>query len=373
MTTESRRAVLAGVGNMGRKWLSCLTARPDVEVVGIVDLDQDLAKTVAKSAGLGDVPIGSNLETLLSVTGASVLVDATVPGAHHTLTLAALRQGCDVLGEKPAAANVAQTLSLCAASETYGGLFMVSQSRRYNPNLEALRTARDHLGGVGILQADFYRGPRFGGFREQMEFPLLVDMAIHPFDTARYILGAEPVAVYCQSFNPSWSWYRGDACAMVVVEMSNGARFAYNASWCSADAETSWNGAWRLVGADATILWDGEAPPELIRRDSAEPVALASEISQATQGIAGALNAFLEGLEQASAPHGHVHENVFSVAMIEAAVASAQTGTRVGIGDVLREAHERALKQEADARVRARLAAWGDVEAHLWEYSGANS
>ena len=41
-----------------------------------------------------------------------------------------------------------------------------------------------------------------------MESPLLLDMAIHTFDQARFITGADALSVYCHEFNPAGSWYR---------------------------------------------------------------------------------------------------------------------------------------------------------------------
>ena len=48
-----------------------------------------------------------------------------------------------------------------------------------------------------------------------MAYPLLKDMAIHQFDLARDLIGSEPVSISCESFNPGWSWYAGDAAAEV--------------------------------------------------------------------------------------------------------------------------------------------------------------
>ena len=74
-------------------------------------------------------------------------------------------------------------------------------------------------------------------------------MAIHQFDLARDLIGGEPVAVYCESYNPGWSWYAGDAAAEVTFEFADGSRFSFSGSWCSPGLETSWNGAWRVSGA----------------------------------------------------------------------------------------------------------------------------
>ena len=69
-----------------------------------------------------------------------------------------------------------------------------------------------------------------------MAHPLLVDMAIHTFDSPAYLLGSEPVSVYCESFNPAWSWFAGDAAAQAVFEIADGARYGSIGSWCSAGA-----------------------------------------------------------------------------------------------------------------------------------------
>ena len=63
--------------------------------------------------------------------------------------------------------------------------------------------------------------PTSGGFREEMDSPLLVDMAIHTFDAARYVTGGDPVSVLCTEFNPPWSWYRGAASAVVASSSSS--------------------------------------------------------------------------------------------------------------------------------------------------------
>ncbi|WP_432496841.1 Gfo/Idh/MocA family protein [Kineococcus gypseus] len=356
------RVVLVGAGGMGRAWLRTVLDDPDVELAGVVDLDLDVAAAAAAAAGVPDVPLGRDAVELARATGAEAVVNVTVPRAHHPVTTAALFAGLPVLGEKPVAEDVAQALSLVAAAEVSGRLFVVSQSRRYNAHLHAFREQARVLGELGVLTTEFFKAPRFGGFREEMDHPLLLDMAIHPFDTARFLLGAEPVSVYCEEFNPPWSWYGGDAAATAVFEMTGGVRYVYTGSWCSPGQETSWNGAWRLSGAAGTARWDGEAPPVLETTSGAEPAPSADPGLE----IAGSLRAFARALRTGTAPaSGEVHENVLSLAMVEAAVASAATGARVLVDDVLARAHERALAAERREDVRAVLASWTSVRAAL--------
>jgi hypothetical protein len=60
-------------------------------------------------------------------------------------------------------------------------------------------------------------------------------------------------------------------------------------------------------------------------------------------------------------PSGEVHSNVMSLAMVEGAVRSAQTGQRVVIADLLDGAYLQALEVEERPELRAALASWPSV------------
>lgn len=349
-----------GAGAMGRTWLAAIEASDEVEVVALADLDQTLAQEAVRALGRDDLPVGADAVTLADRTGARAIIDVTSPPAHHPVTVAALAAGLPVLGEKPAAATLAQAVALAAASEVAGQLFMVSQSRRWNAHVESLRACVQELAPAGLLTTEFFKAPRFGGFREEMAQPLLVDMAIHAFDTARYVLGADPVRAWCHSHNPSWSWYDGDAAATAVFEMAGGATYTYTGSWCSPGHETSWNGRWRVSGAGGSALWDGE---HALTCDAAAATAAppAGSRQAAPEGIDAALAAFVAALRTGATPSGAIGENLMSLAMVESAVESAATGTHVVIDDLLEQAHQQALDDESDPEVRAAMAAWTSV------------
>jgi len=326
-----------GAGAMGRAWLAAIAADPEVRLVGVVDIDLATARSAVAALGL-DLPVGADVAALAAETGARAVVNVTVPAAHHPVATAALRAGLPVLGEKPAAATLAEAVALADTASATGQLFMVSQSRRWNPQVFALRELVAELGAVGSVTTEFFRAPRFGGFRDQMAHPLLVDMAIHPFDTARFLLDADPVSVYCEAWNPPWSWYAGAANATAVFEMAGGARYTYTGSWCAPGAETSWNGAWRVSGEKGSAHWDGDHDPTLTADHAPTP-----HPPSRYSGIAGALRAFVEALRTGGTPMGEIHENLMSLAMVEAAVESADAGVPVRLADVLDRARTTAL------------------------------
>jgi predicted dehydrogenase len=365
--SEPLRVVLVGAGGMGRQWLRTLAESADVELVGLVDLNFGAARAALEEAGLTGIAIGSGLGAVASATGAEAVVNVTIPAAHHPVSVEALFAGLPVLCEKPVAPTVSEALSLVAAAEASGRLLMISQSRRYYRALAALKRQAAELGDIGIVTTDFFKAPHFGGFREEMEHVLLVDMAIHAFDAARYLLDADPVSVYCEEFNPTWSWYADGAAATAVFEFAGGTRYVYTGSWCSDGQETSWNGEWRVSARGGTVTWDGERAPLVQLAPGAGGAAGTEHLGPAPvelgpespEEIGGSLAEFVSALRTGATPSGEVHANVLSLAMVEAAVRSAESGERILIADVLADALARAIEDERRTELRSVLTSWG--------------
>ena len=353
---EPLRLLQVGAGGMGRAWLRAIRANPDVVLVGLVDLDLDAARAAADEHGYGDVPVAAAIDELADA--ADAVIDVTVPVAHPKVSVDALLRGLPVLCEKPLAETVRECLAMVAASEVSGKLLMVSQSRRYFRAGTAFGRQIAELGRIGSLSCEFFKAPHFSGFRERMAEPLLVDMAIHQFDLSRKLIGSEPVSVYCESYNPDWSWFDGNAAANAVFSFADGTRFSFTGSWCAPGLETSWNGRWRASASGGTATWDGDGLP-VAERASGEP--LPAAVLDDPEEIAGSLVEFVAAVRESTIPQSEVHSNVVSVAMVEAAVRSASLGTPVRIADVITDAHTEALATVHDEPLHAALKAWPNV------------
>lgn len=353
---EPLRLVQVGAGGMGRAWLRTIADNPDVDLAGLIDLDVPLARAAADEHGYGGVPVAASIEEL--GVEADAVIDVTVPVAHPTVSVDALLRGLPVLCEKPLAETVRECLTMIAASEVSGKLLMVSQSRRYFRAGNAFAWQLAELGTIGSLSCEFFKAPHFSGFRERMAEPLLVDMAIHQFDLSRKLIGSEPVSVYCDSYNPDWSWFDGNAAANAIFTFADGTRFSFTGSWCAPGLETSWNGRWRASASGGTATWDGDNPPvaQLASGDT-----LPATVLEEPEEIAGSLVEFVDAVRQSTIPQSEVHSNVISIAMVEAAVRSASTGLPVKIADVLETAYEEALATVQDPVLQAALKAWPNV------------
>ncbi len=337
-----KRALLVGAGSMGRTWAKNLAECPETEVAGWVDLDPAAIADSMAETGVAAPYQGVDVAAALEAVRPDFLVDVTTPESHGAVTVAALERGVPVLGEKPMASTMEDARRMVRVSQETGVLYMVSQSRRYDPRIRAFHQAVRKLGRVGILDADFYLGPHFGGFRDEMDSPLLVDMAIHTFDQARFLTGADPISVYCEEFNPSWSWYRGRAAAVALFEMADGLRFQYRGSWCAEGRNTSWEAEWRAIGERGSATWDGDRSiqGETVRSTSgfmSEHDAFTESVAEDPHlSIAGSLRDFLKALDDpAHVPMARGDDNIKSFAMVCAAVESARTGRRVEIAPLL--------------------------------------
>ena len=333
------KALLVGAGGMGRVWGKTLGDHPDVELAAWIDVRPDAAALAVEELKLTNVFTGTDMHKAIASVKPDFVVDVTPPETHREVTLAALAAGLPVLGEKPLSDTLEHARDMLAASEKAGLLYMVSQNRRFDPRIVAFKELISHIGRPEILNADFFIGAHFEGFRKEMPSPLLLDMSIHTFDAARFLSGADAVSVYCEEFNPSWSWWKHAACATALFEMTGGLRYTYRGSWCSDGRHTPWESEWRAVGPNGSATWDGDqdiaadvvdAPGTGFMIDT-RPMKATPATMDFAAGVNGSLREFLRALKTGTMPMCECHDNFKSLAMVFAAIESAATGRRVPV------------------------------------------
>jgi len=331
------KAIVVGAGGISGAWFPPLQ-QEGVQVVAVVDIRKAAAEEKIAKYKL-TCPAYDDLGRALKEVRADFLVDLTVPEAHCKVTCKALEAGLHVIGEKPMASSMAEARRMVRTSEKTGKLYMVSQSRRWDAKHETMAktVAAGRLGTLTTLNCDFFLGAHFGGFRDEMPSPLILDMAIHHFDMARMIGGKDALYVYAREFNPAGSWYKGDVAANCIFEMADGVMFAYRGSWCAEGCHTSWNGNWRVIGSQGTMLYEQDKEPwgqvvagnEGFTRPLKDLELVKSELQFG--GMHGALREMLEFLRTGRKPQTECHDNIKSLAMVFAAIESSRQKKRVKV------------------------------------------
>ncbi|HJF48947.1 MAG TPA: Gfo/Idh/MocA family oxidoreductase [Brachybacterium paraconglomeratum] len=366
------RVVVVGAGSMGSWWAREVVASGVAELVGVADLVEGAPQRVIDQSGAEDpaaVAVGTDGVDLALELGADLIVNPTVPVAHHPITVKALHAGIPVLGEKPVTETLPEAISLLAHAELTGVPFMVSQSRRFFRQVRQLRSFVAAHGPTVMTSAFFSLFTEMEGFRRTQDHPLLRDMGIHAFDTARYVLDADPVAVTARGTRPEWSVYHHDATVSATFEMSDGSLFAYHGTWNARGLPTWWNSEWRIGAQHGSATWDGTGAPVVGTEDEEETARLQAAIDAETapepDQIAASLVECVSALREGRTPMCEIHENVLSFAMVEAAVAAVERGERVEIDELLEQARVEAIAAEADEQAREIMRSWGSVREAL--------
>jgi predicted dehydrogenase len=336
------QAVLVGCGAMSKAWLEAARQINDVTITGLVDLDVDRAHARAREFGLDGVAIGTDLDAILKQTRPDVVFDVVVPSARREVALTAFANSCHLLTEKPLADSLDGARDIITAARAAKRIHAVVQNRRYLADVRRIRRLLESeaLGAPTSIHCDFFLAPHFGGFREEMDHVLLVDMAIHTFDAARYMINREPHRVYCHEWDPRESWYRRGSSAVAIFEMSGGVAFTYRGSWCANGLRTSWESEWRIVCERGSVAWDGydDLQAEVTNGtrdglfDQVEPIEVPPlDPRDRVGGHLGVMQDFITAVREGCEPETVGTDNAKSLAMVFAATRSAETGSRVDI------------------------------------------
>jgi predicted dehydrogenase len=334
--------VLVGCGVMSKAWLEAASQTAGLNIVGLVDLDADRARARAREFDLSGAAIDSNLDAVLQQTRPEAVFDVVVPAARREVAFSAFAHHCHLLTEKPLADSLDNAHAIIAAARHANRVHAVVQNRRYVSNVRRIRRFLDSgaIGAPTSIHADFFVAPHFGGFREEMPHVLLIDMAIHTFDAARYMVNREPRRVYCQEWEPLGSWYKQGSSAAATFEFANGAVFTYRGSWCAAGFRTSWESSWRIVGERGSLVWDGfdDLKAEVVRPvredlfDRVEPIAVPPlDPTDRVGGHLGVIQDFVRAVENGTDSETRGSDNIKSLAMVFSAVESAETGRPIDI------------------------------------------
>jgi predicted dehydrogenase len=246
-----------------------------------------------------------------------------------------------VLEEKPLAMSLIDAHRLIDLAKKNNLVHAVIQNRRFNPGVRKIRRLLDQglIGEITTVNIDFFVPAHFGGFREKMDHILLTDMAIHPFDTARCLTGANAESVYCEEWNPKGSWWQDGASAHAIFQMQRGIRCTFRGSWCSEGLRTPWDSDWRIIGTKGTICWDGleDIRGEYVTKaegffyETESFVPTEEPDPRETRGHFSVMAQFLRNITEGIPAETRSDDNIHSLAMVLGAVESAKSGQRVSI------------------------------------------
>lgn len=175
------RVAVVGTGYLGKFHAEKYAKMEDVDLVGVVDINQAQAEDVARR--LKTQAYISHHDIIGKVDAVSVVVPTP---AHYIVSKDFLENDVDVLIEKPMTLTLAEADRLIAYSEKKGLIIQVGHLERFNPAVVALRDKK-------ILSRPlFIESHRLSIFQPRgTDVSVVLDLMIHDIDIILNFVRAE--------------------------------------------------------------------------------------------------------------------------------------------------------------------------------------
>lgn len=196
---ERLKVGVVGAGRIGKVHCEALSSRvANAEVVAVTDPRREEAEQLASRFAVPLVP--GSFEELLETEAMDAVVICSPTDTHRPYVEAAARAGKHIFCEKPLDHDPAVIRHLMDEAERNRVKLMVGYNRRFDPEFSRARrmVASGEVGDIHILRITS-RDPEPPPFDYiAVSGGLFLDMAIHDFDMARFITGAEVVEVFAR-------------------------------------------------------------------------------------------------------------------------------------------------------------------------------
>jgi myo-inositol 2-dehydrogenase/D-chiro-inositol 1-dehydrogenase len=184
-----------GTGRIGQLHARLLAGDvPGATLAAVADAVPELAARVGTDLGVPAEPV----EVLLARADVGAIAICSPTPTHVELIIEACRLGKAVFCEKPVSLDLAEVDRALAAVAASGGYLMVGFNRRFDPSHAAVRHA---VAGGAVGPPHLARitsrdpGPPPMSYA-RISGGIFLDMTVHDFDMARFIVGSEVEEVF---------------------------------------------------------------------------------------------------------------------------------------------------------------------------------
>jgi UDP-N-acetylglucosamine 3-dehydrogenase len=213
------RVGVIGLGSMGKNHVRVYSELPDVELIGIADLDDGIARGLAEK--YHTKPFTDYKDLLKQdLDAVSIAVNTS---SHHEVAMCAARSGMNMLVEKPIATTIQEAQEIIKAAESNKIKLMVGLVERYNPVIPIIKR---EIEGAEVCLIEI---TRIGPFPPRVkDIGIVTDLATHDIDLLRYLTGSEVKNLHSVI---SKNIAHHEDTAILIFEMANGILARVTVNW----------------------------------------------------------------------------------------------------------------------------------------------
>jgi predicted dehydrogenase len=177
--SDRLRVGVVGTGYLGKFHAKIYNELPNVDLVGIVDVNEAAAEAVAKECG--NCPTYTDSSELLDkVDAVSIVVPTEL---HLEVARPFLEKGIHMLLEKPVAPSYEESLEIVELAEKSGAILQIGHLERYNAGVMALAER--------VKAPRFIEVHRLGPFvARATDVDVVTDLMIHDIDIVLELVGS---------------------------------------------------------------------------------------------------------------------------------------------------------------------------------------
>ena len=225
--TKTLGAGIIGAGRIGRVHAETLAFRlPEVTPLAIADVNRAAAEEVAARCGIPTV--ASSAEEILARPDIEAVLICSSTDTHADLVVKAAEAGKHIFCEKPIDHSLEKIDRALAAVKKAGVKLQIGFNRRFDANFARVKAAVAS-GEIGVphLMHIISRDPAPPPISYvKVSGGMFLDMTIHDFDMARFLMGCEVEEVYTAAavmVDPAIGEAGDVDTAVVTLRFANGA------------------------------------------------------------------------------------------------------------------------------------------------------
>lgn len=329
-SSKIRVAVVAAGAIAQRRHLPEFQARPDVEIVAIVDPNLSRAKEVAEQFG---AEAGCDTLAEALTMGLDAVSVCSPNNVHAAQSIEALKGGAHVLCEKPMAATMNEARAMIRAAKAAGKQLMIAHNQRTDAaHVKAKELLKSGIVGkcVAFSTAFSHGGPErwsidgAKGFffkKNQAVVGSMGDLGVHKLDLIRWMLDDEVALVGSMCATQSKARCDVEDTAFATVKMKSGILGQMFAGWISTKPSNE----------SATILYckkgeirvhDDPAHPIVVVREGGEKIF----VHPPKQANSGVIDGFVDAIGKGRKVPIPGEEGARSLAAVIACMESSTSG-----------------------------------------------
>jgi len=326
---------LIGCGGITEHHLSAYRER-GYNVVALCDIAREHAER-KRDAFYPDAVVTTDSQEVISRKDIEVVDIATHPEVRIPLIEDALKAGKHVLSQKPFVLDLAEGERLAALADEHDVKLCVNQNGRWAPHFSYMREAvrSGVIGDLSFVDCSVHMDHNWtaGTHFDQIHHLILYDFAIHWFDFAQTLAGDQQAeTIYASVGHSKGQRSKPPLLGQVIInfpELKVSLNFNGNCRYGANDRTM-------ISGSRGTLISEG---PSLMDQQ----VVLITEKGKASpplegvwmpDGMGGAMGELLCSIEEDREPSHSARNNLKSLELCFAALASADSGRPIKVGSV---------------------------------------